>query len=72
MSWRGWLFGQAAPAPDAPHRLLAEIARQGRQYLDDADTGKWVYPACKRAAADAGADRRRLAITPGWRRSAIS
>jgi hypothetical protein len=57
MSWRGWLFGNAAPAPHAPHALTAGIEKQGRQYLDDADTGKWIYPACKRAATDAGADR---------------
>ena len=57
MSWRGWLSGQTPPAPDAPHALLAGIEKRGRQYLDDADNGKWVYPACKRTASDAGADR---------------
>ncbi|WP_065750982.1 hypothetical protein [Bradyrhizobium paxllaeri] len=57
MSWRAWLFGKAAPAPDAPHALLADIEKQGRQYLDDADNGKWVYPACKRKSSDAGADK---------------
>lgn len=57
MGWRGWLFGNAEPVPDAPHALTESIEKQGRQYLDDADSGKWVYPACKRAAADAGADR---------------
>jgi hypothetical protein len=57
MSWRAWLFGKAAPAPDAPHALLADIEKQGRQYLDDADIGKWVYPACKRKPSDAGADK---------------
>jgi hypothetical protein len=56
MSWRGWLFGQSPPAPDVRDALLAEIETRGRQYLDDADNGKWVYPACKRAASDAGAD----------------
>ena len=40
-----------------PHALLAEIEKQGRQYLDEADNGKWVYPACKRTASDAGADK---------------
>ena len=57
MSWRGWLSGQTPPAQDAPHALLAGIEKRGRRYLDDADNGKWVYPSCKRAASDAGADR---------------
>ncbi|WFU15934.1 hypothetical protein [Bradyrhizobium sp. CB3481] len=57
MSWRSWLSGKALPAPDAPHALLAEIEKRGRQYLDDVDNGKWVYPACKRLSSDAGADR---------------
>ena len=57
MSWRGWLFGKASAAPDAPHALAASIEKRGKQYLDDADTGKWVYPACKRSASDAGTDR---------------
>jgi hypothetical protein len=57
MSWRGWPFGKAPATPDAPHALLADIEKQGRQYLDEADNGKWVYPACKRIASDAGADK---------------
>jgi hypothetical protein len=57
MSWRGWPFGKAPPAPDAPHALLAAIEKHGKQYLDDVDNGKWVYPACKRAASDVGADK---------------
>jgi hypothetical protein len=57
MSWHAWPFGNKPPAPDAPHALLAEIEKRGRQYLDEADNGKWVYPACKRIASDPGADR---------------
>jgi hypothetical protein len=57
MSWRGWLFGKASAVPDAPHALAASIEKRGKRYLDDADNGKWVYPACKRTASDAGADR---------------
>jgi len=56
MSWHAWPFGKTPPAPDAPHALLAEIQKQGKQYLDEADNGKWVYPASKRTAADAGGD----------------
>jgi hypothetical protein len=57
MSWRAWPFGKSPPAPDAPHALLAEIQRQGEQYLDEADNGKWVYPASKRTTTDAGGDK---------------
>jgi hypothetical protein len=57
MSWHARLFGRAPAAPDAPHALLADIEKHGKQYLDDADNGKWVYPACKRTASDIGADR---------------
>lgn len=60
MSWSAWPFGKASPATDAPHALLAEIEKQGRQYLDEVDNGKWVYPACKRTSPDAGADRERI------------
>ena len=56
MRWHAWPFCKTPPAPDAPHALLAEIQRQGEQYLDEADNGKWVYPASKRTAADAGGD----------------
>ena len=38
-------------------RCWTDIEKQGRQYLDEADNGKWVYPACKRTASDAGADK---------------
>jgi hypothetical protein len=40
MSWRAWPFGKRPAAPDAPP---AEIEKQGKQYLDEADNGKWVY-----------------------------
>ena len=73
MSWRAWPFGKAPPAPDAPHALLTDIEKQGRQYLDEADNGKWVYPACKRTASDAGADRRKFSGTLNhFRRVAMS
>ena len=69
MSWRAWPFGKApAPPPDAPLALLADIEKRGRQYLDEADNGKWVYPACKRTVV--GYRRRQAlgsAITRGWK-----
>ena len=57
MNWFAWPFGKAPAPPDAPHALVTDIEKQGRQYLDEADNGKWVYPACKRTASDAGADK---------------
>jgi hypothetical protein len=42
MSRFAWPFGKAPAMPDAPHALLADIEKQGRQYLDEADNGKWV------------------------------
>ena len=57
MSWFASPFGKAPATPDAPHALLADIEKRGKQYLDEADNGKWVYPACKRIASDAGADK---------------
>jgi len=60
MSWRAWPFGNTPPAPDAPHALLADIEKLGKQYLDEVDNGKWVYPACKRTTSDAGAAREQI------------
>ena len=60
MSWTAWPFGKTPPAPDAPHALLVEIEKLGKQYLDEADNGKWVYPACKRTTSDAGAAREQI------------
>jgi len=60
MSWRAWPFGKAPSAPDAPHALLADIEQHGKQYLDDVDNGKWVYPACRRTASDVGADKEQI------------
>lgn len=56
MSSFAWPFGKAAATPDAPHALVADIEKRGRQYLDDVDNGKWVYPACKRTSSDVGGD----------------
>ncbi|NOJ44464.1 hypothetical protein [Bradyrhizobium australiense] len=52
-----WPFKTGPATRDAPHALIADIEKRGRQYLDDADNGKWVYPACKRKSSDAGADK---------------
>lgn len=60
MNWFAWTSGKSPATTDAPHALLADIEKQGRQYLDDADIGKWVYPACKRGSSDAGADKEQV------------
>jgi hypothetical protein len=57
MSWFASQFGKVPATPDAPHALLADIEKHGKQYLDEADNGKWVYPACKRTASDVGCDK---------------
>ena len=40
----------------APDRLLEDLARRVPKYLDDADQGKLIYPACKRTLSDADGD----------------
>jgi hypothetical protein len=59
MNW--WPFGKetatATATLDVPHALLADIEKRGKQYLDDIDDGKFVMPACKRSAKDAGNDQ---------------
>jgi len=57
MNWFAWPFKKGPATQDASHALIADIEKRGRQYLDEADNGKWVYPACKRTSSDAGADR---------------
>lgn len=59
MNW--WPFGKEPAAKDGPHSLLDDIERRGRQYLDDVDNGKFVSPACKRTASDAGSDEAAIA-----------
>ena len=61
MNW--WPFGKetATATLDGPHALLADIEKRGKQYLDDVDNGKFITPACKRTAADAGCDQTAIA-----------
>src|SRR5436190_11179922 len=54
MDW--WPFGKEQVTLDAPHALLADIEKRGKRYLDDVDNGKFISPACKRTASDAGGD----------------
>src|SRR5215470_3012269 len=60
MNW--WPFAKetatalAKTTLDVPHALLADIEKRGKQYLEDIDNGKFIIPACKRRASDAGCD----------------
>ncbi|MBR1191351.1 hypothetical protein JQ634_27700 [Bradyrhizobium sp. AUGA SZCCT0240] len=39
-----------------PHVILEELRSRVPRYLDDADNGKLIYPACKRALSDLDGD----------------
>jgi hypothetical protein len=54
MNW--WPFGKGSTTPEGPRALLADIEKCAKQYLDNADGGKLIYPACKRAVSDAHGD----------------
>lgn len=54
MNW--WPFGKETAANDGPVTLIEDIEKRGKRYLDDVDNGKFISPACKRSATDAGND----------------
>jgi hypothetical protein len=56
MNW--WPFGKEPElaAKDGPQALLEAIEERAKKYLDNADSGKLVYPACKRTASDVAGD----------------
>lgn len=54
MNW--WPFGGSSPTQTGPLPLHEEIEKRGKIYLDDVDNGKFISPACKRAASDSGGD----------------
>ena len=63
MDWFGWLSKD--PTADnaavfGPQAIVRELDRRVQQYLDDADQGRLVYPACKRTASDAHGDVRSI------------
>jgi hypothetical protein len=41
-----------------PHVLFQELAKRVPQYIEDADQGKLIYPACKRILSDVDGDVR--------------
>jgi hypothetical protein len=54
MNW--WPFGGSSTTQTGPLPLHEDIEKRAKQYLDDVDNGKFVYPACKRAASDSAGD----------------
>jgi hypothetical protein len=55
MNW--WPFGGSSTAQGGPLPLHEDIEKRAKQYLDDVDNGKFVFPACKRAASDQAGDQ---------------
>ena len=68
MGWFGWRAKAPVadkPALSGPQAILEDLAKRIPQYIEDADQGRLVYPACQQAissAADVRAiwDRTRL------------
>jgi hypothetical protein len=54
MNW--WPFGGSSTTQTGPLPLHEDIEKRAKQYLDDVDNGKFVYPACKRTASDSAGD----------------
>jgi hypothetical protein len=57
MGWFGWLAKDPAAdkaALSGPQAILADLDKRVPQYIDDADQGRLVYPACKRTVSNAG------------------
>jgi hypothetical protein len=58
MNW--WPFGKSSAPQDGRPTLLEDIEKRSKQYLDDVDNGKFVYPACKRSASDNAGDEQAI------------
>jgi len=62
------LFGWRSPRDSAAHKarifgpqaILQDLDNRVPKYLDDADQGKLIYPACKRIPSDAHSDVRSI------------
>jgi hypothetical protein len=62
------LFGWRSPKDSAAHKapifgpqaILQDLDNRVPKYLDDADQGKLIYPACKRTLSDVGGDVRSI------------
>ena len=58
MNW--WPFGKSSTLEASPPTLLEDIETRAKQYLDDVDNGRLVYPACKRSASDLAGDEQSI------------
>jgi hypothetical protein len=62
------LFGWRSPKDSAAHKapifgpqaILQDLDNRVPKYLDDADQGKLIYPACKRTLSDVDGDVRSI------------
>jgi hypothetical protein len=56
MGWFGWRAKAPVadkPALSGPQAILEDIAKRVPQYIEDADQGRLVYPACQQAISSA-------------------
>jgi hypothetical protein len=54
MDWFGWRAKDPAAhkaAPSGPQAILEDLAKRVPRYIDDADQGRLIYPACKRTVS---------------------
>jgi hypothetical protein len=58
MDW--WPFAKSSTPEGGPPTLLEDIEKRAKDYLDGVDNGKFVYPACKRSAADKAGDEQSI------------
>jgi hypothetical protein len=56
MGWFGWLGKDPVAdksAPPGPQAMLADLGKRVPRYIEDADQGRLVYPACKQTVLNA-------------------
>jgi hypothetical protein len=56
MSWFGWPAKDSAAdkaAPSGPQAILEDLGKRVPRYIEDADQGRLIYPACKQPISDA-------------------
>jgi hypothetical protein len=72
MDWFGWRLSKDPAADKAaalgPQAILQELDKRVPQYLDDADQGRLIYPACKRTALDPTATSAPSGTIRDWKR----
>jgi hypothetical protein len=56
MDWFGWRLSKGTAAVLGPEAILRDLEKRVPPYLNDADEGKLIYPACKRTPSDLRGD----------------